>query len=437
MPARQHALTIALVTTGFIVSCGGGSSDSPSASSTVTPSATATPALPSASSSEATPASAPSSTVADVQTVSAAAPAIPASEASAAETQRQVAAAPAQQAVMAAAKPPAPTAPALPAEVRTQDLPSLPSITSVGMVIRPVPSAVTPSPAQTDSSGQVNAPQAPIGQSTALVATDLAAELDGDALVPTQTNWSGINCHGQYGNWTRFMPAGIHGSRLSDGSTMRFGLVSDPLSPKRKVFVIRVHKDDPLTSNAKRCEVLAPGSGNTALPTRQDFWFAFSIRLVEGYISRGDDQLLMQWHVDGTPILALLLKDGRLRIESRHNAFVAPTPANTSLATPWRDSQQATDNWMHFVIKARISPLPVDAPYLTVWRNGAQLFDRKGPIGFNSVSLPFAKLGFYHWVNLNNWDESAPTRTVHLRHAVIVKDPLGRYNEAMLRAMVE
>lgn len=278
--------------------------------------------------------------------------------------------------------------------------------------------------------------QQPMTNVMAVAKSDLTAELSSDVSNPATSNWSGINCYGQYGNWSRFMPDGIHGTRLQDGRTQRFGLISDPTDRTRKVFELRVHKDDVLTSGAKRCEVLAPGAGSTALPVNKDFWFAFAIRIAEGAVTSGDDQLLAQWHVDGVPIFSLLVKDGRLRIENRFNANIAASPASTTLVTPWRDSVGATDRWMHFVVKARISPFDKDQPYISVWRNGTKLFDRRGPLGINSASLPFAKLGFYQWLNLNTWDAKVPVRTIHLRHAVTVLDPTNRYNEPTLRALI-
>lgn len=306
------------------------------------------------------------------------------------------------------------------------------------------------SPAASAGSGTTGAGSGLTGEAAAIAAleqqplrnvmsvsrSDIGAQLNADASSQTDTGWSGINCYGQYGNWTRFQPDGIRGTKLPDGDTLRFGLVTDPLNPQRKVFALRVHKDDVLTSGAKRCEVLAPGAGSTALPVGKDFWYAFSIRIVEGAITSGDDQLLSQWHVYGVPIFSLLVKDGRLRIENRFNANAALSAGTTTLVTPWRDSVPATNRWMHFVVKARISAFEKDAPYITVWRNGTLLFDRKGPIGLNSTALPFAKLGFYHWINQNTWDAKVPVRTIHLNQAVTVLDPGNRYNEATLRAMV-
>ncbi len=331
-----------------------------------------------------------------------------------------------------------------------QRLLNLPSTTSAAPSVSVAAASPSPSPTPANTSGtagtsivvspelvaQAALAQQPLTNLMSISKGDVASELDGDASNQSAANWSGINCYGQYGNWARFLPNGIHGTRLPDGSTQRFGLVPDTLNPTRKVFAMRVHKDDVLTSGAKRCEVLAPGAGSTALPVGSDFWFAFAIRIVEGAVTTGDDQLLAQWHVDGVPIFSLLVKDGRLRIENRYSASAVPSAQNTTLVTPWRDSVVATDRWMHFVVKARISPFEKDAPYMSVWRNGTKLFDRRGALGINSPALPFAKLGFYHWLNLNTWDPKAPVRTIHLRHAVTVQDPNGRYNESTLRAMV-
>lgn len=201
---------------------------------------------------------------------------------------------------------------------------------------------------------------------------------------------------------------------------------------------MRVGIDDVLTAGAKRCEAVAPPEKSTALPIKQEFWYAISLRSTDGRFA-SDDQVLTQWHANGfNPFMGLYLKDGKLRIELRYNANVVATQANSTVVVPWRDTEVMTDKWSTYVFRAKISPNNADAPFIQVWRDGKLIVDRKGPLGYNTSEFHYAKAGLYHWVNNTNiWDARYPVRTVFINRAVTAKEHAGLYSEAVLRAMVQ
>ncbi len=53
--------------------------------------------------------------------------------------------------------------------------------------------------------------------------------------------------------------------------------------------------------------------------------------------------------------------------------------------------------------------------YLRAWRNGAQIVDYTGAIGFNDSIGPYAKWGIYHWLPTNG---SRTNKTVYFRNIV-------------------
>lgn len=272
----------------------------------------------------------------------------------------------------------------------------------------------------------------------AMQAADIIAELN-SAKPNTQQTWYGVNCYGIYGPITRLPNGEVHGSRLPDGSTLRMGKVNDQLKPGRKVFMVRVGKNDVLTAGGKRCELIAYGDGATSLPVGKEIWYGVSILVNEGLQSRGDDQILMQWHVNGfNPFFAVALKDGRLRAEVRHNAFPGGTAANAQLERLWIDDKPVQRRWMTFVVNAKISTFSGDAPFIKVWRDGELIADRKGPLGYNTTEYHYARIGFYHWINSGNtWDASSPVRSLMFSRSFVARDPSSKYNEPSVRAYVE
>ncbi|MDN3920850.1 heparin lyase I family protein [Roseateles violae] len=270
-----------------------------------------------------------------------------------------------------------------------------------------------------------------------LTSSNSIADLNAMQSVTTQT-WSGVNCNGVYGAFGKYGETGIHGSRLPDGSTLRFGRVTDPLNTSRQVFMLRVGMDDVLTAGGKRCEAIAPPATPTSLPVKENFWYAISIRVAEGGMA-ADDQLLSQWHATGfNPFMGLYLRDGKLRIETRYNSSASAQKTSSTIVKPWQDTSPITTKWMTFVFQATISPFTADGPELKVWRDGTLLFSKQGPLGYNTTELPYAKAGYYHWLeDGNNWDTRYPVRSVLIHRAVLVRDKGKVFNEEFVRSLVQ
>jgi hypothetical protein len=294
--------------------------------------------------------------------------------------------------------------------------------------------STTPAAAATASSPVATAD--PVTEpAVAIVPSSQIARLDPLISDFRQQTWSAINCHNTYGSFAAYANSGLHGSKLPDGRTQRFGPIADPLNPSRRVYELRVHQNDPLTAGAKRCELIALPNATTAIPYRENVWFGVSLRVVDGRLTRGEDRLLFQWHASGfNPFLALLLKDGKLRIETRHNNNANASAKTSTLSTPWRDPLEAPSGWMDFVVQARVSPDAADRPFVRVWRDGKLLFEQQGPLGYRTTELSSARVGYYQWLSLNSWDASQPVRSMHISKALLVRDPAQAYNMGSIRS---
>lgn len=277
----------------------------------------------------------------------------------------------------------------------------------------------------------------PVQSTSAVARTDLIALLDPDIPIKLQT-WSGVNCYGQYPALSKVAEPGLLGDTQRGQQSKRFGLAIDPLDPARSAYVFSVFADDPLTAGAKRCEALAPPAEATAIPRGEPFWYAFRLLVWEGIEAKQGRALLTQWHTQGfNPFFGLFIDDGHLSVAIRHT----PTPDARQAKKPttveiWRDGKPAQRVWMTFVVRAKISPFASDHPYITIWRDGEQLVDRQGPIGYDAPGLAYAKIGYYHWVNDNPWDERVPQRSVYVSKAMLVRDPDGRYAERQMRFLI-
>ncbi len=265
---------------------------------------------------------------------------------------------------------------------------------------------------------------------TAVDSSSVIAELRPSQSLSSQ-GWQGLNCYGQYPPLNTLPTQGLDGAVLPDGTKTRFGQVADPLNSGRTVFMTRVQQYDPLTASGNRCELIAPPAAATALPMKQDFWYAFSILVWDGN-TVGQDQVLSQWHVQGyNPFFDLAIKDGKMRIEVRYQATAGTT--TSTIATPWRETVASGRKWMTFVVQARISPFASDSPYIKVWRDGVKIVDRNGPIGYNTSAYHYAKIGYYSWTNMNTWDTTVPDRRVYIGGATLLRDPTVLLTEATVR----
>lgn len=260
---------------------------------------------------------------------------------------------------------------------------------------------------------------------------DVLALLDPNTPVPQQT-WSGLNCLGQYTSIARFS---AQAPGLAETSVQRFGVTTDPLGTGSRSYVFAVKAGDPLTAGALRCEALAPPAGRTTLPRGSAFWYAFRILVWQGQEAASGTALLTQWHVNGfNPFLGLYLGQGRLFFTVRHNQNVTASPGPTKALTLWRDPAPVKRRWLTFVVRATLHQS--GESMVKLWRDGDLIVDYVGPLGYHDPRPAYAKIGYYHWLNRNPWDDSVELRAIYVSKAALVHDPAERYAEPQLRAWI-
>jgi len=267
-----------------------------------------------------------------------------------------------------------------------------------------------------------------------IAAEDLVALLD-PSLPPHQQTWSGLNCNGLYVSLARHLDLN-HAERADHRALPRFDTAPDPLAAGRSTYAFRVLAGDLPTAGALRCEAVAPPARPTALPMGSAFWYVFRILVWQGQEARSGSALLTQWHVHGfNPFLGLTLRQGHLDVTVRHDqAADGAAQRKPTLLQLWRDDALVARRWMTFVVQADIRR--AGTSMLRIWRDGEPIVEYAGPLGYDDPGLAYAKIGYYHWLNNNPWDEAVDQRLVLVGKAALVRDASGRYTEAQLRRWV-
>jgi hypothetical protein len=307
----------------------------------------------------------------------------------------------------------------------------------------PLPTTLATATSAGDTTGSGGVAQVAL-TARAINTSDIRLQVEADRLFSSYKWAWGMECSGQKAGAINIPEYGLLGFDLGNGlGRTRFGKVPDPENSTRKVLMFRPNSGDALVSGAPRCEMTFSPSFGGKLPVNQDVWFAFGIRLKD-WVHTTDEQILMQWHwsngsIPLGPFLALSLKGGKLQIDSKANAAYPPKVASTTSRVHWTNGTVASNAWTYFVVKARISPHTSHGPYLKVWRDGTQIVNYAGPLGYNYPEVtPYLKIGHYQWVaSYNNWISAASTKTILVRTPALINDPAGLYTELDVRTHVK
>lgn len=256
-------------------------------------------------------------------------------------------------------------------------------------------------------------------------------------------NW-GYECYGAVQAATSIPRAGVTGNLLVGAPSLRLGIETPPNSPSRAGIVLRTASGDPEASGSPRCELSFVRGTKGYLPKASTFWFTATVWL-DDWRGTDDEQLVAQFH-DGdwsrglNPFFALLIRGNQARVNVRWDTTQNETIAKTHVANKdiWSGSFDFSRRWVTFVVQARTSTRASDAPFVRVWRDGQLIANYSGPVGYNQPEFrDYAKVGYYHWLNGNPWDQRMPVRTVYVRRATVISDAQNLYTEPVVRAHVD
>lgn len=263
---------------------------------------------------------------------------------------------------------------------------------------------------------------------------DILASVSADLPFAQQKGCT-LQALGKYTPIEQIPETGVHGTKLADSSTLRFGKVPDPLNPARKVLSFMVAPTDPFTAgDGKRRSELSYGKN---IPMETPYWCAFSAYLY----AWGVDQTLglfgAQIHSgDNTRGLSPAwqffyrgdLDPKEFRVRSTHSLNSAPSQSN-SIPTEHGDHPLPFGIWRDFVLQAKQSTKATG--FFRLWLDGVQVVNYSGNIGFNTPGhMDYQKFGIYI-----SQPFSTPRRLL-LRNPITVFDPSGKYSPAILRAFV-
>jgi hypothetical protein len=131
----------------------------------------------------------------------------------------------------------------------------------------------------------------------------------------------------------------------------------------------------------------------------KDTWYGFSIYLPAPYERDSLGETLAQWHQSNdpgeknlNPPMALQVKDGKWVLAARWSSS-QPTTKSSQRSAGYQLGLPETNNWTDWVFRIRWS-YGSDGE-LQVWKNGKEVVNRKGPIGYNDKVMPYFKMGIY------------------------------------------
>jgi hypothetical protein len=227
--------------------------------------------------------------------------------------------------------------------------------------------------------------------------------------------------------------AGITGAALSNGDTVRFGKVADPLNAARKAFAFQLAPADPVTAGGKRSEIQLPAN----LEAGKTYWLAMRVLVNSwGTLPSGDFAAFGPMINPGDETKGLSPSFGiytngsaNFEVRARYSTSTSPTSSNT-VTQKFAAKPIAFGKWMDIVVKFRKST--TGTGLLQVWTNGTQIVNYTGNLGYNTPGKhPYAKIGYA------NYGSFSTSRKVLVGAPVVINDPTGsKYAAADLRAFL-
>ena len=249
------------------------------------------------------------------------------------------------------------------------------------------------------------------------------------ALPFAQQSGYGVQVYGKHLGANAIPEDGIHGPKLANGETLRFGKVGNALA-------FQVDPADPNTSKSKRSELAFAKN----LEPDKVYWIAFSVyvpdwgtldkrdaALFGAQVHSGDDSLRL------SPAFSLYTTGGgrKFQIQARWSTSDTPGRENSQKKV-FADHKLPFERWFDVVFRFRLNT--TGQGFLQAWVDGERIVDHRGNLGFRTPGKnDYAKFGYYNW----SGEAMRSTRKVLLRSPTVVADPSGEtYRVEQLRAFL-
>jgi hypothetical protein len=195
-------------------------------------------------------------------------------------------------------------------------------------------------------------------------------------------------------------------------------IVTSPTRSGQYAARFQLNRDDPIVSSSKRTEISEP-TPSPATPERVERWFGFSIFLPSDWAQDPSAESVTQWHqvadTGGGPPLAIITNNGQWQVSQHWESFERHTLIG----------MYQTGRWTDWVLHIRWSP---DADgFITIWRDGGQVFSAQGRNKHNDGRAVYMKFGIYKWDWHSNPSKSKINERVMFYDSLRVADEGGSY----------
>ena len=274
----------------------------------------------------------------------------------------------------------------------------------------------------------------PVPVTSAIATGDIIGQAREDIPFSQQSGYIG-QVLGKYPAANTIPETGIHGTKLSNGETLRLGKLADPTNSSRKALAFQLHPNDTSTSGSKRSEIQFPKT----MELNKVYWVAMKVFIPDwGTLASNDTSIFGTQLHSGDSSLGLspsfsLVANGNGRSFQVYTVASTASRASQSTSVTTRHASKAIPfgRWVDFVFKVKQNTS--GNGLLQAWMDGTQIVNYTGSIGFNTPGYKdYMKFGYYNWSSGFN-----SSRKVLLRKPTLVLDPTGsKYSAAILRAHI-
>lgn len=169
---------------------------------------------------------------------------------------------------------------------------------------------------------------------------------------------------------------------LQTNAEYGFSVVTDPVYQGAKSARFELRATDPMVHRGKRSELFVIDR-----ITHKERWYSFAVLIPEkGYAPDTSNELISQWHQEGSPPISLRTVNNTFYLRVLHNLR----------DDKWEVMELAPltkDVWHEFVFHI-IHSASEDA-LIEVWHNDQKLLKYKGRNHFSDKKMPYWKIGVY------------------------------------------